>query len=80
MPNPLERELQTYQEQLPNLLVQEGKFVLIADGEVIDTYETYADALKVGYEKKRLHPFLVKQIKSIEPIYSFSRPLLPCLT
>jgi hypothetical protein len=37
MPNPLERELQTYQEQLPNLLVHEGKFVLISDGEVIDT-------------------------------------------
>ena len=73
---PLERELQKYEAELPALLANEGKFVLIADDEVIGIYETYGDALKVGYEKKKLDPFLVKQIKRIEPIYCFTRPVV----
>ena len=71
----LERELETYASHLPELVKETGKFVLIQDGEVEGTFDTYEDALKVGYDKFKLAPFLVKQIAPAERILSFSRDL-----
>ena len=73
----LERELETYRNNLPRLLESEGKFVLIHNSEVIDVYGTYEDALKEGYAKFRLEPFLVKQIESVEQAHFISRMLTP---
>lgn len=73
----LERELETYRQKLPELLAEEGKFVLIHDGEVVDVFGTYEDAIKEGYAKFQLAPFLVKQIQSVEQIHFISR-LNPC--
>ena len=56
----LEKELQTYKEKLPEIVADEGKFVLIDGDNVIDVYGTYEDAIKAGYEKFQLGPFLVK--------------------
>ncbi len=53
----LERELQTYQQRLPELLQNEGKFVLIHGDDVVDVYGTYEDALKEGYAQFKLDPF-----------------------
>ncbi len=71
----LDRELETYASHLPELVKETGKFVLIHDGEVEGTFDTYEDALKVGYAKFKLVPFLVKQIAPAERILSFSREL-----
>ena len=76
----LERELATYRSKLPELLSQEGKFVLISGDMVIDTYMSYEDALKEGYTRFGLTPFLVKQIRGIENIQYISRFAKVCQT
>ena len=76
----LEKELATYQSKLSELKENEGKFVLIHGGDVIDVFGTYEDAIKEGYAKFQLNPFLVKQIQSVEQIQFISRLLDPCRT
>lgn len=71
----LDRELKTYADHLSGLTGEAGKYVLIQDGSVEGTYDSYEDALKVGYDKFGLKAFLVKQIAPAERILSFSRDL-----
>lgn len=75
----LEQELEAYKSKLPELLPNEGKFVLVHGNEIIDVYGTYEDAIKAGYEKFQLEPFLVKQIQSVEQVQFISR-FVPCHT
>jgi hypothetical protein len=74
----LEQELQTYKAKLPELKASEGKFVLIHGDEVVDVFGTYEDAIKEGYSRFKLEPFLVKQIHSIEQVQFISRLVDPC--
>jgi hypothetical protein len=53
----------------------EGRYVLIHGDQVVDTFTSYDDALKEGYKQFGLKPFLVKQILTIEPVFSFTRPV-----
>jgi hypothetical protein len=76
----LEAEQQTYVRELPTLLASVGKFVLISGDVVAGVYDTYADALTVGYDRFGLNPFLVKQIEFTETVYRFSRDLGICRT
>jgi hypothetical protein len=76
----LERELETYRQNLPGLLDNEGKYVLVQGDQVVDVFGTYEDALKQGYAKFGLTPFLVKQIQSVEQVYFISRFSKPCHT
>ena len=69
----LERELETYRQRLPELLVDEGKFVLIHGDEIVDVFGTYEDAIEEAHGKFQLSPFLVKQIQSVEDIHFISR-------
>jgi hypothetical protein len=79
MAEPLEVELATYNELLPSLLKDEGKFALIIGKELVGIYGTYEDALKVGYDRAALKPFLVKKISGAETVAYFSRDLgAPC--
>jgi hypothetical protein len=75
----LEKELATYRTKLPELLSDEGKFVLIHGDDVVAIYGTYEDAIKEGYGRFSLGPFLVKQIQSTEQVHFISR-LIPCHT
>lgn len=70
----LEKEIETYNAQLPNLLAEQGKFVVIQGEKVIGTFVTYEDALKCGYEKCGLKPFW-KKIQAVEQVQFFSRDL-----
>jgi len=70
----LEKELKTYEENLDSLKAEEGKFVLIKDDD-IDVFETYEDAIKTGYQRYGLEPFLVKQIHAIEQVQFVTRLL-----
>ncbi|MCG7520505.1 hypothetical protein [Ruegeria sp. Ofav3-42] len=72
----LEIEIQTYNEKLPELLAHAGKFVLIKETEVIDYFDAYADALKVGYEKFDDGVFLVKRIAPSETVAFFTRDIV----
>lgn len=69
----LENEIETYEKQLPSLKDHAGKFVLIHGTEVTGVYSSYEDALKDGYEKFKLDPFLVRQIQIIEKVQVITR-------
>ncbi|MBU2807573.1 hypothetical protein HF285_04660 [Acidithiobacillus ferrooxidans F221] len=73
---PLERELATYEQMLPTLLADEGKYAVIHADDLIGIYESYADALKTGYERCGVDPFLVKRISQQEQIFFVSRDLV----
>jgi hypothetical protein len=73
----LEKELETYKAKLPELKGSEGKFVLIHGGDVIDTFTSYEDAIKEGYAKFKVEPFLVKQIQANEQIQFITRIIAP---
>lgn len=69
----LEREIRTSRAKLPELLQHEGKFVLILGDDVVDFFTSYEDALKQGYDKFGLGPFLVKQVQRVEQALWISR-------
>jgi hypothetical protein len=75
---PLEKELSVYDAHLIELLVNEGKYVVICGDEINGVFDTYDEALSVGYDKYGLTPFLAKQIHRAEPIHYFSRDLPAC--
>ena len=75
----LEKELAVYRSKLPELKAEnEGKFVLIHGEEVVDFFSSYDDAIKAGYSKFGLEPFLVKQIHALEQAQFISRFVDPC--
>ena len=74
---PLERELTTYSEKLEELKQHTGKFVLIQGDDVIDVFAAYEDAIKAGYAKFGLEPFLVNQINAAEAVQYVTRRILP---
>ncbi len=71
--SPLDLELKTYAETLPSLLAHIGKQVVIKGTDVIGMYDTYEDALKTGYERFKMEPFLVKKIAPAEQVTYFTR-------
>ena len=73
----LEKEMETYNTRREELLQHEGKFVVIHGDEVVGIYDTYEDALKIGYEKVGLTPFLVKRIEAVDTVI-FSARQIPC--
>jgi len=77
----LQTELDTFEKMKGDLLCHEGKFAVIFGKDLLGIYDTYEDALKIGYEKCKLTPFLVKRIQAVEPINYFSRNIfVPCPT
>jgi hypothetical protein len=74
----LEKELETYKKNLADLKGQhEGKYVLIHGEQVVDTFSTYEDAIKSGYQQFKNDPFLVKKVHVMEPTFFVSRNLTP---
>jgi hypothetical protein len=65
----LEKEIEVYDRELPNLLREhEGKWVLI-HGETIDSlWQTGDDAYDAGCDKFGLEPFLVMPVKIQKPL------------
>ena len=76
----LEQEQQTYERELPKLLSAEGKYALIKGDAVAGTFDTYPDALKAGYDRFGLDPFLVKPIRVVEQVQFVRRDIVPCPT
>ena len=74
----LERELETYRAKLPELLPDEGKYVVIQGDQIAGIMETYEDALKLAYSRFGLGPFMVKQILAVEPVHYMSRGTPVC--
>ncbi len=81
MPESLEKELETYKKNLPSLIADEGKFVVIQGSEILGVFGTYEDALTAGYKKFGIKPFLVKKIMAVEQVQYFTRDIVePCRT
>ena len=77
MMDTLKKELQTYESNRAELIGKyEGKFALIRGEEVSDVFDTKTDAIRQGYKKFGLVPFLVKQIVEIEIPQNFISNLL----
>jgi hypothetical protein len=76
----LEKEMETFTKRLPELKQHEGKFVLIQGENVVDFFSSYDDAIKAGYQKFGLDPFLVKQIQATAQVQFISRWFDPMLS
>lgn len=74
----LEREIETYDRRLGELLARQGKYVVIHADEVVGTYDGFDDALRVGYERFGDDAFLVRQIRETQPVLTLHRSLRPC--
>jgi len=75
----LEKELKTFERKLPELKAEhEGKFALVHGDELVDVFTSYEDAIKAGYSRFGLTPFLVKQVHALEQAQFISRFLVPC--
>ena len=74
----LERERATYFQKLPELLVHEGKYVVIHGEDIIGIVDTLNDALYLGYDRFINEPFMARQIQKTEPVLFSSRALRPC--
>jgi hypothetical protein len=74
----LEKEMEAYRQKLPELTDQEGKFALFHGDSFVDVFTSYEDAVKAGYEKFKLEPFLVRQIQAVERVQFVSRMFDPC--
>jgi hypothetical protein len=70
----LQQELATYEQLLPTLSADEGRFALIAGENLLGVYGAYLDALEAGYRARGLKPFLVKQIATFELRPFFNDP------
>ncbi len=74
----LEKEMATFRAKLEELKAKhEGKFVLIHGDDLVDVFSSYDDAIKAGYAKFRLDPFLVKQVHAMEQIQFITRFVEP---
>ena len=76
----LEKELAAYKAKLPELKEHEGKFALFHGDDFVDVFTSYEDAIKAGYGKFNLEPFLVKQIHATEQVQFISRIVAPVST
>jgi hypothetical protein len=58
----LDREIATYERELPRLADRFGKYALVYQDEPVTVWDTFADALQAGYGRFGLRPFLVQRI------------------
>jgi len=78
----LETELETYRKKFSDVRDSDhGKYALVHGTEFIDVFVAYEDALKEGYKRFKLEPFLVKKIEYKDYLHTITRLLYPqCLT
>jgi hypothetical protein len=73
----LEHEIEVYRANLMDMLgvnyVNEGKYTLIKGDEILGPFDAYEDAIRIGYDRHGLTPFLVKKLERNEPVLYFSR-------
>ena len=71
--SPLEKELAYFEQHRSELLGRaKGKFALIKNETLVDTFDGQADAIRAGYRKFGNEPFLVKQILAVDVPLNFT--------
>ena len=79
--NPLAKDLEAFNKQLPALQVQAGKFAVFFEGKLEGVFENAQEAFDKGYAKAGLKPFLVRQITAVPTVQHFTRAIgFKCLT
>jgi hypothetical protein len=73
----LETELGVYHRNIATLNGHAGKFVLIHGSDIVDYFAAYEDALRAGYQRFKLDPFLVKQIGAVPIVQHITRSVMP---
>lgn len=71
----LEVEYETYLHELPQLLAEEGKFVLIRGRELFGTFDTFESGLRAGYERFGLTGFMLQEIRPADDADDILTPL-----
>jgi hypothetical protein len=65
----LAEERATYFDRLPELVREhEGRFVLIKGHNVVGVFSDHSTALREGYRRFGIVPFLVRQVAATEPV------------
>ena len=65
----LAEEMGTYRDHLPELLQrQEGRYVLVKGTDVAGIFGDRSAALREGYRRFGIVPFLVRQVAASEPV------------
>jgi hypothetical protein len=66
----LAAELDTYHRELGRLLAEghAGRWVVVKGNEVVSTWDTFDDAIQVGYDRFGQTPFLVQQVLAQQPV------------
>jgi hypothetical protein len=76
---PLDRELRFYRSHLDDLLgpgdANEGRYVVIKGTDIAGVCDTFEEALRVGYGRYGLGPFLLRKIERVETVHRFSRDI-----
>lgn len=71
--SPLEAELAYFEQHRSELLGRaKGKFALIKDQTLVDTFDSQVDAIRAGYRSFGNEPFLVKQIVAVDVPLNFT--------
>ena len=69
MPEPLQEEIKYFEENRNDLVSRyRNLFVLIKGHELVGAYPDAASAFKVGVQRYKMEPFLVKQVLENEPV------------
>jgi hypothetical protein len=77
----LEKELQYYESIKDELLAHhKGKFALIRDEQLIDTFNQDIDAYKEGVKRFGNSPFLVRLISNTQPEVKYPALMLGLLS
>jgi hypothetical protein len=63
------KELSTFHKNLPRLLKDEGKYVVVRKKSIEGPFDTYRDALEVGYRIWGLKGFLTFRIERLESVH-----------
>ena len=75
----LETEIGIYEKNKERLLREhEGEFVLNHDKEIVGTFKSQEDAIRIGIERFGNVPFLVKKIEQHEQSQNFTSNLIAC--
>jgi hypothetical protein len=70
---PLEIEIKYFEQHKDQWLEHhENKYALVKGEELIGTFDTIETAYRVGVEKFKTEPFLIRRIQKEEPVQHFS--------
>jgi hypothetical protein len=66
----LEVELETYGRELPNLIAQEGKQIVICGERIVGCYDTLDQGIQEGLRVVGpFVPFFIHEVRQVEPVH-----------